>query len=350
MKAGDALRARVQRRRDQLDGHRWFLFLRSGITLYTARRCFGMSAEAAFWAMFTLPFLILGLLAATAGVARFFGEDVTAQVRAAIIDTAARVLTPSAVQDFLEPLVDSVLAGSSGLTVLGFLAALWSGSRIFVTFAEGSVTIYGHAPRGYVRTRGLSLLAYVIALASVALVALSVLVFPQEWATAVGLAPGGGRVWVFVLVVAFLVAAATTMMFIVNPRRSTWLRQLPGGVLSVAIWLIGSWGLQLYFAWLFRSGSIYAAVASIIAVLVWALVTTTAMFIGMILNATLRLARLGVYLTPGVVAEADEAGVRAAEAAALAESRPIAGSAGNGDPVQFGSAAGQQGAAEPQQP
>ncbi len=324
------LRTRVQRLGLDLNEATWFRFLRSGLTIYVTRRCFGMSAEAAFWAIFTLPFLVLGLVAATAGVAQFFGEDVTEQVRETIIDAASRVLTPEAVQDFLVPLIDSVLRGHGGLTILGLVAALWSGSRIFATFAEGSVAIYGQPKRGYARTRALGLFSYLVGLAAVALIAVSILVFPDAWSAVVGLVPGGERTWVLGSGFLFLVAATATMMFIANPIRTNWLHQIPGGVLAVIIWILGSLGLQLYFTWLFRSGSVYGAIASVIAVMVWALVTTTAVFIGMTLNVTIRLARQSVFLTPAIVLEARrvataaewEAGSDDQDEDALRNSRP----------------------------
>lgn len=308
MTPGPDLRLRLQSVVQRLSRATSFRFIRSAVLLFSARRCFGMSAEAAFWAIFTLPFLVLGLVAATAGVAQLVGEDVTQQVRQTIIDGASRVLTPAAVNEFLVPLLDGVMDGSSGLTIVGFLAALWSGSRIFATFAEGSVAIHGLPVRSYIKTRALALVSYGIGLLAVAIIVASIVLFPEPWSILVGLAPGGGRPLILLLVFLFLVTAATSMMYIVNPIQGRWRTELPGGALSVVIWLVGSLGLQLYFAWLFRSGSIYGAIASLVAVLVWALVTTTAVFVGMTLNQTIVMARRGDFLTRDLLVEADMAG------------------------------------------
>lgn len=308
MTPGSELRPRLQAIAQRLNNAGLFKFIRSAVLLFSARRCFGMSAEAAFWSIFTLPFLVLGLVAATAGVAQLVGEDVTQQVRQAIIEGASRVLTPEAVNDFLVPLLDGVMEGSSGLTILGFVAALWSGSRIFATFGEGSVAIHGLPVRNYFKTRALALLSYGVGLLAVAIIVVSIVLFPEPWSILVGLAPGGGRSLALLLVFLFLVTAATSMMYIVNPMRRRWRAELPGGALSVVIWLIGSLGLQLYFAWLFRTGSIYGAIASLVAVLVWALVTTTAVFVGMTLNQTIDMARRGDFLTRERLVAADLAG------------------------------------------
>ncbi|MCH9816071.1 MAG: YihY/virulence factor BrkB family protein, partial [Actinomycetia bacterium] len=82
-----------------------------------------------------------------------------------------------------------------------------------------------------------------------------------------------------------------TMMWLANPRRRKWWFALPGGTLTMLLWLLGSLGLQLYLAWLLRAGSVYGAIAAPIAVMLWILVTTLAIFVGVTLNAAILLYR-----------------------------------------------------------
>lgn len=277
---------------------RWFRFLVSAGTLFSQRRVFGLSAEAAFWATFTLPWLVLGLASATAGVASWFGDDVTDQVRQTVLNAASRVLTQESIDTALEPVLDAALTGSAGLTVVGLVAALWSGSRIFATFVEGSQVLNGRPPGGYVRTRGTALAIYALGLLGIAFVVGSIVLIPAAWAGLVGIAPGAGDLVLLVAGLPLLVVAMATLMFLADPNRTGWRNELPGGALSVLVWVAGSWGLSLYLRWVFQAESFYGAVAAPIAIMLWVLVSVLAVFVGMTCNAALRLARHGRFLVP----------------------------------------------------
>lgn len=294
----ERLQSRVGPAYARLAGQGWFRLALSAGTLFSQRRVLGLSAEAAFWATFTLPWLIMGLVAAVAQVAAWLGSDVTQQLRSALIDAGSQVLTEQSVDEFLIPLIDSTLQGSATLTVVGFLVALWSGSRIFATFVQGSEILNGRLPASYVHTRGIALAIYVLGLVGVSLLVVSIIQLPQLWAALVGLTPGSGQLGAVLIALPAFVVAITTMLFLADPKRTRWRFEIPGGVLAVALWLAGSWGLSLYFQWLFRAGSVYGAIGAPIAVMLWALVSVLAVFVGITCNATLRLARHHRYLQP----------------------------------------------------
>lgn len=287
------LRARVA----PLANHRWVQFLLSAGTLYGQRRVFGLAGEAAFWGVFTLPWVALGTMSAIATIGQWFGGDLTTQLRETILRTSQRVLTEDTVQQ-LTPLVDSVLAGSTGLTIVGFVVALWSGSRVFVTFVQGSQVLNGRPPESWVQTRALALLIYALGLVCVALVVFTVLLFPEAWSALVGIGPGDDDIVLVILGLPTMVAGLTTMLYLADPYRTGWRYELPGGAVAVLGWLLGSWGLSLYFQWLFRAGSVYGAIGAPIAVMLWVFVTVLAVFLGMTLTASMRLARHGRYLVP----------------------------------------------------
>lgn len=276
---------------------RLFRFLVSFGMLFGHRRVFGLSAEAAFWATFTLPWLVLGLVSATAGVANLLGEDKTSDVEDAILRAASRVLTQESIDQFLRPLINSVLQGSTGLTILGLVAALWSGSRVFATFVEGSLIINGMPPRGYVKTRGLALAIYVLGLASIGAVAFTVFTWPEAWSSVVGIAPGPNVVYWVVLALVIQTMVLTTILFLADPDRNRWRTEIPGGLLALGVWLLGSYGLSIYLQWLLGAGSIYGAIAAPIAIMLWMFVSVLSIFVGLTLNATLRMSRRGRYLT-----------------------------------------------------
>ena len=271
----------------------WLRCLMTMGALFSQRRVFGLSAEAAFWATFTLPWLVLGVLTSTAGVANFFGDDATNEVRADTIAATSTVLNQQAMSDYMEPLIDSVLKGSTGLSLLGMLVALWSGSRIFATFVEGSLILAGRPNYNYFRTRGIALVIYALGLVVMAIMAVSIFSFPDVWSTMLGIAPGPNVAWAMATGFVFMCLTLTTVLFIADPFRVHWIKYLPGGCLSVCVWLLASWGLQIYLRWWFQEGSIYGAVAAPIAVMLWVFVSVLAVFIGMTFNAAIELTRAG---------------------------------------------------------
>lgn len=285
----------IQRVTDRAN-HRWMRlqrfrairFIGTFAVLYSQRRAFGFSAEAAFWATFTLPWLFLGAVSAISAIA---GPEATAQLQQQILNTTAEVLDQDAVDNYIEPLLDQVVRGSTGLTILGFLVALWSGSRVFASFVEGSVAINGSPKRTYLETRGLALSIYGLGLLCLGILIYTLIRFTDVWKAALGILPGRTSWWVFVLAFLVAVALATSMMWLANPRRRKWWSALPGGFVGLILWLLGSLGLSLYLAWLFRDGSLYGAIATPIAVMLWIFVATLAMFVGITLNATVLLYR-----------------------------------------------------------
>lgn len=276
----------------------WFRFLTTGLALFGHRRMFGLSAEGAFWATFTLPWLVLGVVSATSRVAELFGRDVEGDVRTSIIEAAGRVLTPDAITNTLEPLLDSIQQGSTGLTVLGFVVALWSGSRVFATFVAGSEILNGYPPRGFVLTRAIALGIYVLGLLTLGVIVFTILEFPDFWSALLGVAPGSPNLWMIVLAGTGMIAALTTVLYLADPTSVSWAHHLPGGVLALAVWVLASAGLSWYFRTVFQQESLYGAIGSPIAIMTWLFVSVLAMFVGMTMSAAVRLANKRQFLDP----------------------------------------------------
>jgi membrane protein len=279
-------------------------FLRSGITLFNYRRCFGFASEGAFWLIFTLPFLLIGLLSAFAWAANLTGANILEQVEDWIIDNAYRLLTPEAVDEWLIPLLESVSGSRGGITLIGLGSALYSGSRVFATLTQGARALRGMPLKGYLINRGKAVLLYVIGLVMLVGVVMSTLLMPGLNTKL--LTDSFGVQWLgFVGAVLALSAVATVMLYLVNPKKKRLRHEIPGGLLAVVAWLIGSAGLQLYMAWIIGSGSVYGAISSLVAIFIWALIFTVAAFAGMTLNITIVYARRGVFLTRDLMVEAD---------------------------------------------
>ena len=84
--------------------------------------------------------------------------------REQLLELSGRVLTPDVVESVIAPTIDDVLSrGQAAVISIGFLLALWSGSRALNVFIDTTTIMYGMAGRrGIVRTRALSFVLYVV--------------------------------------------------------------------------------------------------------------------------------------------------------------------------------------------
>src|SRR4051812_49913694 len=72
-------------------------------------RVTGLAAEAAFFAVLSVPPLIFALAGAIGFVADRFSPDQVEQVRTAVIDLSSQALTQNAVNTIIVPTIDDVL-------------------------------------------------------------------------------------------------------------------------------------------------------------------------------------------------------------------------------------------------
>ena len=256
-----------------------------GVRVMVSARMTGLAAEMAFWGIFALPWVLLGAVAGLAWVQSQLGLDVLAQAQQLILDTASKVLTPEVVDEFVEPLVAEMFTyGSTGLSLVSFVIALWSGSRLVSTAVQAVVIVSGDRYAGYVRTRARALLMYACALVVLIPVTILMLAGPDLFSRLFG-ASGTWFFWIGFL-------GATTILFgalyhfSLAPRRPLR-RALPGALVAVAGWVLGSIGLRVYLAYSFSRGSLYGIVGAPIAVMLWAYVTSYVVLLGALVNRVL---------------------------------------------------------------
>ena len=252
-------------------------------------RVTGLAAEAAFFAILSLPPLIFGLAGAIGYVAQRFDVATLADFREQVLALAGRALTPDAVATVIEPTLDDVLSGGRfEIISIGFLLALWSGSRALNVFVDTITIMYGlSGQRGIVRTRALSFLLYLVFLLVGVVVLPLVLAGPGlvDRLVPAGFEAIGLLYWPVVLIgtVCFLAG----LYHLSVPVRTRWLSEMPGAALTLLIWLGGSWLLRVVLVASAGSTSIYGPLAAPIAVLIWLFVTSLAVLIGAAFNAAI---------------------------------------------------------------
>jgi membrane protein len=250
-------------------------------------RVTGLAAEAAFFALLSLPPLVLGLIGTMGHFRGALGEPTVNEIRTWMIEQARTVLTGPAVSTVVEPLIDDVIRGGGvDIVSVSFLISLWAGSRATNVYVDTITIAYGLSGiRGVIRTRLRAFVLYLIGLLMMLVVIPLLVAGPTLVRTAV---PGSGEFvallyWPIVITVSILFLA--TLYHLSVPARTAWWRELPGAVIALIIWILGSVVLRLYLAGSLSGVSIYGSLAASIAILAWLYVAALAVLIGAALNA-----------------------------------------------------------------
>ena len=251
-------------------------------------RVTGLAAEAAFFAVLSVPPLIFAMAGAIGFVTDQFSPAQVDDVRQAVIDLSQRALTDSAVDRIITPTINDVLQGGRfDIISVGFVLALWSGSRALHVFVDTITIMHGlGGHRGIVKTRALSFGLYLLAMV------LGVFMVPLVVA-------GPGLVaewlpqrldflihfyWPFVVLISICFLA--TLYHVSVPVRTNWSFNLPGATFALFCWVFGSFLLRWFLtATSADSRSIYGPLAAPIAVLLWLYLVSIAVLIGAAVNA-----------------------------------------------------------------
>ncbi len=267
----------------------------------TARICLryrvtGLAAEAGFFALLSMPPLVLGLVASIGLLSERLGRDVVSDLRGRVAQLGETFLTHDAVESVLLRTFDDVVGGTRiDVISIGFLLALWSGSRALNVFVDTISIMYGlGGHRGIVRTRLLSFSLYIASLVLGVVVLPLLIVGPgllAQWlsSTRVPLLSSatamGSVYWPVVTLLA--VIGLATLYHLATPIRSPWRRDLPGAVLALTIWVLSSFVLRWVIAASVGGTSIYGPLSTPIVVLIWLYFLAIAVLIGAALNAAI---------------------------------------------------------------
>ncbi|CAN5413135.1 hypothetical protein BH24ACT12_BH24ACT12_15980 [soil metagenome] len=284
--AGTASPTKTKRALPALWGAIWRL-LGSTVSSCLRYRVTGLAAEGAFFAILSLPPLLFGLAGSIGYLAERYAVTEVEALRAQILDAAARALTEQTVAAVVAPTLDDVLRrGRFDVISLGFVLALWSGSRALNVFIDTITIMYGlGGRRGIVRTRALSFSLYVVGLLIGIIVVPLVLAGPDLVQQLLTTETAWFAQLYWPVVLAGTIAFITTLYHLSVPVRTHWRYDVPGAVLTVAIWLAGSWVLRESLQGTIGGTSIYGPLAAPIAVLLWLYVLSIAVLIGAALNA-----------------------------------------------------------------
>jgi len=264
------------------------------ISRFRAADGFSHSRALAFQVCLTL----LPAIIAIVGLAAALDQESFARV---VRETIAE-LAPGAVGDILTEALQQGTRSArreTGETALaaGFFAALIAGTTALAQVERGANRIYGvERDRPFKRKY---LLAMVLALTAgtLALASLVVLVAGTAVRDAAGWSEGFDTAWAVIRWPLGLacVVGAVSLLFEVSPYRrqpeASWLAF--GGGVAAALWLVFMGALKVYIDATESFGSTYGPVAGTIGLLLWAFLTSLALFGGLAFAAQLEAVRAG---------------------------------------------------------
>ncbi|HSV38134.1 MAG TPA: YihY/virulence factor BrkB family protein [Nocardioidaceae bacterium] len=265
------------------------------LTVSTVGICFrnrvtGLAAEAAFFALLSLPPLIFGLAGSIGYVFRQFSNTQISDFRANVLDLSLQVFTDETVNKIIEPTLDDVLRQGLRFDIIsiGFVLALWSGSRALHVIVDTITIMYGlNGQRGIVRARVLSFTLYVLGMVTGIVTIPLILAGPGlvddavterlDWLVSL--------YWPIVLLLGVFFLA--TLYHVSVPVRTSWRYNLPGAVLTMFVWILGSYALRWFLVvTASESTSIYGPLAAPIAIMLWLYLVSISVLIGAALNAS----------------------------------------------------------------
>ena len=264
----------------------------------TVSSCFryrvtGLAAEAAFFAILSLPPLVFGLAGTIGYIARQFDVTQVGVLKNRVIDLASQALTPDTVEKVIAPTMDDVLQGGRiDVISIGFVIALWSGSRALNVFLDTISIMYGlGGHRSIVKTRALSFLLYVVALVIGIMLVPLVLAGPDVVAAVIPDRTAFLREAYWPAVLVLSAGFMTTLYHLAVPARKTWRSGFPGAAFTLVMWVLGSYFVRWAMGYSADTPSIYGPLAAPIAVLLWLYVLSISVLIGAAINAAIDVER-----------------------------------------------------------
>ena len=266
-----------------------WLLLKDTVNSCIEYRILGLAAEAAFFTLLSVPPLLLSMLGLLVYVDDWTGADTIASVEGNLLEASRTILTDKGVTQIAEPVLHDVMEGGRPDVIsLGFLFALWSGSRAVNVFIDTITVMYGlDGVRGIVKTR---LVAFALFLAALLIgsVALPLMVAGPDavvnvvpWSTTVV------QVLYWPVVIVLSIVFLTTLYHVSVPVRSPWIEDVPGALVALAMWVLGSFLLRIYLTNTVEGPTIYGSLAAPVAVLLWIGVSAFAVLVGAAVNAAI---------------------------------------------------------------
>jgi membrane protein len=248
---------------------------------------FSEAAEAAFWQTLSLPPLLLGLLGCLSFVGDWFGPQIVTAVQSKILSFCHTIFSPNVVDQIIAPTVVSILTGAhTEVASIGFLISLWAGSSATATFVNTITLAYGmRYQRSAWRSRLLAFELYLLGVLGAVVVLPMLVLGPGVIVDIVPQLKLLVQIAYWPVVALISMTGVATLYHLSLPVRTTWRRDVPGAVVAVGIWILGSYVLREYIQAYVSRESAYGQLGAVVASLLFLYFTAMAVLFGAELNA-----------------------------------------------------------------
>ncbi len=284
------------------------MLLRRAVANAWHDRVLGLSAEAAFWQLLSLPSLLLAVIATLGYFSRLLGPASLKSTETQLEKTFSRAFSPEVVQELVTPILREVLnGGRADIISVGFVLALWAGSSATATFVNTITIAYGMRDlRGPVRSRLLALWLFLGSVVVGALVLPLLVLGPTLLADLFPKAEQDTASTVidslyYPVVVVLLMTGLTTLYHLAPPRRLPWLRGVPGALLAMLVFVAGSAGLREYIHFILSRNHAYGTLAAPVAALLFFYILALGVLLGAEFNAAIEQYSPSLHKPPRVL-------------------------------------------------
>ncbi|MDT9698910.1 YihY/virulence factor BrkB family protein [Streptomyces sp. P17] len=266
-----------------------WLLLKDTVNSCIEYRILGLAAEAAFFTLLSVPPLLLSMIGLLGYVDDWTGTDTISSLEANLLEASRTVLSDKGVRQIAQPILDDVMKGGRPDVIsIGFLFALWSGSRAVNVFIDTITVMYGlDGVRGIVKTRLVAFVLFLVALV-IGSIALPLMVAgPDAVLNVLPWSETLVQVLYWPVVILLSIAFLTTLYHVSVPVRSPWIEDVPGALVALGMWVLGSFLLRIYLTNTVEGATIYGSLAAAVAVLLWIGVSAFAVLVGAAVNAAI---------------------------------------------------------------
>lgn len=266
-----------------------WLLLKDTVNSCIEYRILGLAAEAAFFTLLSVPPLLLSMIGLLGYVDDWTGANTIASLQNNLLEASRTVLSDKGVHQIAQPILDDVTKGGRPDVIsIGFLFALWSGSRAVNVFIDTITVMYGlDGVRGIVRTRLMAFLLFIVALLIGSIVLPLMVAGPDAVVEIVPWSTTLVQILYWPVVIILSVVFLTTLYHVSVPVRSPWVEDVPGALVALGMWVLGSFLLRIYLTNTVEGPTIYGSLAAPVAVLLWIGVSAFAVLVGAAVNAAI---------------------------------------------------------------
>jgi len=286
---------------------RWlYQFVVDLIAAWRRDRVGGLSGEIAFFGLLGFFPMVIALAALLGSADAVIGADSAAEIESWLVRNVTEVFGSD---NSLRTTVGDLFASTNGgALTAGAVLTVYAASRGFVSVVSALDIAYDHEHRrGWLATRVAGFVLTLFTLLVAAAVLILIVVGPL-----LGEGPDLARRWGFAewftvlwtwfrwpVVVALLVAWATSLYHFAPNRWSPWRHDLPGALLASAWWAVVSAGFSRYLASTSNGdNAIFGLLGGALSLVVWMYLMAMGLLLGAEVNATLAARRHAASANP----------------------------------------------------